>query len=193
MDAIPSPSPLFAHGMGMAGGTCAAFVLCGMLYLLLKAIFGLYGWERSWLAGCVAVLAFPFATVGLTFWMAGVMPHEGRGVTVEEANRHIRWFQLPPTALNVSFSTGLHKGVDVDFEIEEAAFLAWAHDHGWATDVFQRDADWPMNIDGWRYHIPTDARFGFYFSEAPGGRGRDLLFGYFDHDTGRARVRYYPE
>jgi len=172
--------PYFAPCLAYRGLVClsmfVALFVCGTFYFVVKYASGKPTQRRGFVAGCLAMLLFPLLMASVV----ALTSAEGHGVSAEVANRSLAWFKLPATAHDVHFKHTL--GTDeAEFAIDQAEFIEWAQREGWQTYVFQRNPDWPMPQDASQFVVPREMNFGFYFSNAG-------LSGYFDHDTGRAKV-----
>ena len=63
--------------------------------------------------------------------------YSGFGVSVEEANKHLFAFKLPPQATEVNYFHSHFAGShSADFKIDEKSFLAWATENGWKMERF---------------------------------------------------------
>ena len=79
----------------------------------------------------VAILTANFSNI------MGRFTRFGSGVSVEEANKHLFAFKLPPEATDVDYFCNPCLGNNVaDFKIDEESFLAWAAENGWEMERF---------------------------------------------------------
>lgn len=175
----------FAPCLAYRGMVCLSIIValfvCGTFYFVVKYGSGRPTERRGLVAGCTALLLFPLVMAAVVQLEVALTSAEGHGVSAEVANQSLAWFKLPATAHDIHFKHSSGVGDEAEFAIEQADFIQWAQEEGWQPHVFQRDPDWPMPQDASQFVVPREMKFGFYFSNA-------RLSGYFDHDTGRAKV-----
>lgn len=139
--------------------------------------------------------------------------HVGFGVSVEEANKHLFAFKLPPEAIDVNYRRNFFLGTDhvADFSIDEKSFLAWAAENGWQMERFitrerisnqnQPPVNLPDYVSSFTHSVcPTksyvDEDFqktveihnGYYCSTIPPHDDAGKII-YYDLDTSRAYVQ----
>jgi hypothetical protein len=181
-------APLFAFRFGIL---CASFTAALFVSLIcsvpVRMILERRGHYRSAIPGCLTLVAIPVFTMAFTMWGLNAMVREGRGVTAAEENASLLLFKV---ATNVDFRTSAG-GSEAEFDVSAADFIEWTRKNGWEVEVFQRDPDWPMPQVSAINFIPSHVRFGFCFLYCRRESCLDSTQGYFDHDTGRAKVSHW--
>lgn len=84
------------------------------------------------------LFAFPLLVIAVAFYLPPAMRREASGATSEQANRNLRFLDLPQAASNVTYRHDMYAGLTeaAEFTIEEQGFLDWAAENQWQPIPF---------------------------------------------------------
>ena len=91
----------------------------------------------------IVFILFPVSCSSIMYTLPAAMCRVGHGVSGEEANRHLRFTNVPDVATDVLYRHDCFSGLTeaAEFSCTKQQFLEWANDNGWKPEAFNSSED----------------------------------------------------